>query len=132
VLQVSPDRPLERLVTRSGIERVTIDLDNPHVDQAMDVHALTFPGASFDAVLALAVLDVVADQPRALAELHRVLRPGGAAILQVSHDRQPELAANLAAAGFETELLRAADLDPAMIARHGLIAEEETFVARRR
>jgi SAM-dependent methyltransferase len=132
LLQISPDRPLERLVTRPGVERVTIDLDNPHVDHAMDVHSLTFPDTSFDAVLALAVLDAVADQPRALAELHRVLRPGGPAILQVSHDRQPELASNLAAAGFETELLRAADLPPDTIARHGLIPEEETFVARKR
>ena len=58
-----------------------------------------------------------------------MLRPGGIAIFQVSHDRQPELAANLDATGFETEILRSADLDPAVIARHGLIAAEETFFA---
>ena len=131
LLQVSPDRPLERLVTRPGISRVAIDLDNPHVDLEMDVHALTFPDASFDAVLALAVLDVVGDQPRALAELQRVLRPNGIALFQVSHDRQPELAANLAAAGLETEVLRAADFGPEAVARHGLIPHEQTFVARK-
>src|SRR5215203_1486416 len=46
-LQVSPDRPLERLLEREGIERVSIDLENPNVDLLMDVHALGFPDESF-------------------------------------------------------------------------------------
>lgn len=131
LLQVSPDRPLERLVTRPGIERVSIDIDNPAADFEMDVHELAFPDASFDAVLALHVLDAVADQPRALAELHRVLRPGGVALLQVPVDGQHRLRANLVATGFAVESLPAAAFGADAVARHGLIAEEETSVGRR-
>ena len=131
LLQVSPDRPLEALFVREGIERVSIDIDNPEVGLQMDVHELTFPDESFDAVVALHVLDAVADQPRALAEIYRVLRRGGVAVLQVPIDHQPQLAASLAEAGFETRVLPAADLGPVAVTRHGLIAEERTYVANR-
>jgi SAM-dependent methyltransferase len=132
LLQVSPDRPLERLVTRPGIERVSIDIDNPAVDFEMEVHELAFADESFDTVLALHVVDAVADQPRALKELHRVLRPGGAALLQVPVDEQPRLRENLIATGFAVQSLPAAELGASAIARHGLIAEEATYVGRRR
>jgi len=131
LLQVSPDRPLERLVARHGIERVSIDIDNPEVDLQMDVQELAFTDESFDAVLALHVVDAVADLPRALAELHRVLRRGGVAVFQVPIDQQPRLATNLDSAGFELDILRAAQLGPKAIALHGLIAEEETYVGRK-
>jgi SAM-dependent methyltransferase len=39
--------------------------------------ALPFPDGGFDAVLNCGVLEHVEDEARALAELHRVLRPGG-------------------------------------------------------
>jgi ubiquinone/menaquinone biosynthesis C-methylase UbiE len=43
-----------------------------------DVQELPFPDASFDAVIANHMLFHVEDRPRALGELARVLRPGGA------------------------------------------------------
>jgi ubiquinone/menaquinone biosynthesis C-methylase UbiE len=43
-----------------------------------DVQELPFPDASFDAAIANHMLFHVEDRPRALAELARVLRPGGA------------------------------------------------------
>ena len=43
-----------------------------------DVQKLPFPDASFDAVIANHMLFHVDDRPRALGELARVLRPGGA------------------------------------------------------
>jgi len=132
LLQISPDRPLERLVTRPGIERVSIDIDHPAVEFEMDVHELAFPDASFDRVLALHVVDAVADQPRALTEFHRVLRSGGAAVLQVPVDEQPRLRENLVAAGFAVERLAAAEFGASAVAQHGLVAEEATFVGRRR
>jgi SAM-dependent methyltransferase len=131
LLQVSPDRPFEPLLRVDGIDRVSIDLDNPRVDVEMDVHELSFADCSFDVVLALHVLDAVADQPRALAELHRVLKPGGLGMFQVPLDQQSRLGANLKAAGFETEILRAVDLGSEAIVRHGLIPEEETYVGRK-
>jgi len=132
LLQVSPDRSLERFLDRDGIHRTSIDVDNPAVDLRMDVHELAFENGSFDAVLCSAVLDVVADQPRALAELKRVLRPGGTAIFQVAVPEQPRLTANLEAEGFDTEIVRAADFGPSARTTYALIAEEETYVCRRR
>jgi SAM-dependent methyltransferase len=44
---------------------------------------MPFPDASFDLVLATDVIEHVEDDARALAEIHRVLKPGAAAILTV-------------------------------------------------
>jgi arsenite methyltransferase len=46
-----------------------------------DATALSFPDDSFDAAVSTQVYEYVADMPRALSELHRVLRPGGRALI---------------------------------------------------
>lgn len=46
-------------------------------DYAVDAHSLPFVDGSFDAVVAQAVLEHVADPGRCVAEIHRVLRPDG-------------------------------------------------------
>jgi arsenite methyltransferase len=46
-----------------------------------DATALPFPDNAFDAAVATQVYEYVGDIPRALAELRRVLRPGGRAII---------------------------------------------------
>lgn len=43
----------------------------------LDAQAIPFPGGSFDAVIANHMLYHVPDRPRALAEIRRVLAPGG-------------------------------------------------------
>ena len=48
-----------------------------HVDAIADAHDLPFPDASFDLVIAVAVLEHVADPQRCVAEFWRVLRPDG-------------------------------------------------------
>ena len=48
-----------------------------------DVCALPFPDAAFDLVLATDVVEHIEDDDKALAELARVLRPGGRALLTV-------------------------------------------------
>lgn len=58
--------------SRPGIERVDL-LDIP------------YPPGSFDFVIANHVLEHVADDARALAEIRRVLKPGGHAILQTPY-----------------------------------------------
>lgn len=42
---------------------------------------LTFPDASFDAAVSTQVYEYVTDMPQALRELHRVLKPGGRALI---------------------------------------------------
>jgi ubiquinone/menaquinone biosynthesis C-methylase UbiE len=46
-----------------------------------DATALDLPDAAFDAAVSTQVYEYVADMPRALSELHRVLRPGGRAVI---------------------------------------------------
>ena len=46
-----------------------------------DAAVLPFPDAAFDAAVSIQVYEYVADLPNALAELYRVLRPGGRALV---------------------------------------------------
>jgi ubiquinone/menaquinone biosynthesis C-methylase UbiE len=49
--------------------------------------SLPFPSASFDAVVATGVFEYVEDLPRALAEVARVLRPGGLFVVSMPNTR---------------------------------------------
>ena len=55
----------------------------PHLPLARVGTALPFATGAFDSVSALDVLEHVADEAGTLAELHRVLRPGGLLVLTV-------------------------------------------------
>lgn len=72
-----------RKVARAGLsERVDLLPGN-----ALD---LPFPGGAFDVVASGFMLRNVADLPRALGEMARVLRPGGRAVLlELSHPPNP-------------------------------------------
>ncbi len=55
-------------------------LPQARVEQG-DATRLAFPDAAFDLAVSTQVYEYVADMPAALAELHRVLRPGGRALI---------------------------------------------------
>lgn len=50
-----------------------------------DCEALAFPDSSFDAVYSFGVLHHTPDTERAIREIHRVLKPGGTAIVMLYH-----------------------------------------------
>jgi SAM-dependent methyltransferase len=73
-------RPYERLFVAAGGAYVGCDLaSNPVADIHGTADALPVDEASFDVVLSTQVLEHVPDPAAAVAELRRVLRPGGRA-----------------------------------------------------
>lgn len=167
ILHVAPEPGLHRrLRAAANLDYRSGDLDPSRYPFApemrrLDLTALPQPDGYFDAVLANHVLEHVERDDRALAEVRRVLRPGGLALLQVPlalglattrEDpgvRTPEerlraygqcdhvrlygrdYPERLRAAGFEVEPWRAADLDPRLVDQLDLNPREVLFLARR-
>jgi SAM-dependent methyltransferase len=91
LLHVAPEPGFARLLARlPNVEYVSGDLEPRRAMVQLDVTALPFPEESFDAVVCNHVLEHVPDDRAALAELYRVLRPGGWALLLSAVD--PSLA----------------------------------------
>jgi SAM-dependent methyltransferase len=83
ILHVAPEpRLCERLATTPGLDYVSADLDSPLAEEQLDIQDIPYPDASFDAILCCHVLEHVPDDRRAMRELHRILAPGGWAVLQ--------------------------------------------------
>ena len=155
LLDVGPSRPLESFL-RSRFEYVTLD-SAAGADVIGDVQALPFADAAFDRILCSHVLEHVGDDRRALAELRRVLNPGGWGIVMVpialaasavdeglpadeaeawrrfgqgDHVRLYDrggFLARLGEAGFRTELWRPGTLDRL---RYGLARGSTLYVVR--
>jgi SAM-dependent methyltransferase len=63
---------------------VTIDRqDGPDIDVKCDIHTIPLPDASFDCVFCTGTLEHVQEPQRVMAEIHRILRPGGVVHLEV-------------------------------------------------
>lgn len=90
-LVVLSDINAEMLVR--GRDRMLDEGHSPRIATArINAEALPFPDRSFDCVTIAFGLRNVTDQPRALTEMRRVLRPGGRAlVLEFSEVRQPVL-----------------------------------------
>jgi SAM-dependent methyltransferase len=82
MLHVAPEAFFGALLAPRLAEYVTADLANP-ADLALDLCATGLPDGRFDLVMANHVLEHVADDRAAMAELFRILSPGGRAILTV-------------------------------------------------
>jgi SAM-dependent methyltransferase len=84
VLHVAPEPRLSEILRdQPTIKYLTADLHSGEVMVKMDITTIQFPDEQFDAIICNHVLEHVADDRKAMAELYRVLRPGGWAILQV-------------------------------------------------
>ncbi|MBX2967101.1 MAG: class I SAM-dependent methyltransferase [Cyclobacteriaceae bacterium] len=84
VLHIAPEvcymKHFEKL---HGAQYITADIESPLAKVKMDIHRMPFEANHFDVVLCNHVLEHVQDDNQALKEIHRVLKPGGFAILQV-------------------------------------------------
>jgi len=167
ILHVAPEPGLHRRLKRAAnLDYRSGDLDPSRYPFApemrrLDLTALPQPDGYFDAVLANHVLEHVEQDRQAMAEVRRVLRPGGLALLQVpialrlartredASARTPQqrlrlfgqrdhvrlygsdYPERLRAAGFAVETWRASDLDAGLIEQQDLNPREVVFVARR-
>lgn len=84
LLHLAPEKPLmDILVKQKNIDYLTADLNAEQVMVKMDITDIQIPDKTFDAMLCNHVLEHIPDDRKAMRELHRVLKPGGWAILQV-------------------------------------------------
>lgn len=164
VLDVGPSPGLSRaLYGRRDLHYVSVGIDSgtPYLSVVGDIRALPFAERSFDVLLCQHVLEHVDNDRRSLAELRRVTKLGGWAVIsvpmrpdQATHEdpsvtepRERErlfgeaghvrmygydLVDRLADAGFEWSLQSAEDIPSTDCERYGLRKDENLFVCRPR
>ncbi len=82
VLHIAPEPIFYHWLKRMpNLDYIAGDLDPARADVQLDVMNLRYPDSSFDGILCIHVLEHVPDDRRALRELHRVLKPGGWALI---------------------------------------------------
>lgn len=82
ILHVAPEPVLQRRLRKlPDVTYLSADIASPLADQHFSVTAIPYPAGSFDVVLCNHVLEHVDDDALAMRELHRVLVPGGRAVL---------------------------------------------------
>lgn len=93
ILHAAPEKRLAVLISSlRPRQHLQCDLHPSGKDvQRVDLHSIPAPDASFDLVIANHVLEHVADVDKVLAEIGRVLVPGGHAILQTPFARGLEV-----------------------------------------
>ncbi|MCU0913671.1 MAG: class I SAM-dependent methyltransferase [Planctomycetes bacterium] len=154
VLEVAPMQSFQQycLARKGNRGYRSFDLERFAMDRG-DITCMHYPSDHYDYFLGFHVLEHIPAEARALAEIRRVLRPGGTAILQVPIDwslpstieyEQPrpretghvrrygvDFGARLAAAGFAVEAVSVCALgDEPLLQRHGLSFEPIYFARK--
>jgi len=84
ILHVAPEPNLRRLLQKnSKVQYVSADLCERDVMVNMDLTQIPHRDSTYDVILCNHVLEHIPDDRKAASEMHRVLKPGGWAILQV-------------------------------------------------
>jgi predicted SAM-dependent methyltransferase len=84
MLHVAPEQCFAKHFKKAlGNGYITADLESPNVSLKMDITDIQFKDGVFDAIYCSHVLEHVSNDRKAMQEFHRVLKPGGWAILLV-------------------------------------------------
>jgi SAM-dependent methyltransferase len=90
LLHFAPEPVLQgHLAAFDNLEYTSADLHSDLAEHRVDIQELPFAGDRFDLIVCSHVLEHVEDDRRAMSELLRVLKPGGAALVMAPTD--PEL-----------------------------------------
>lgn len=94
MLHIAPEvcfrKRLREMMQRAGGEYVTADLESPLADLHFDVQQIPLADGSADIIICNHLLEHVADDRRALSELHRVMAAGGWGVVTVPVDLSRE------------------------------------------
>jgi SAM-dependent methyltransferase len=92
VLHIAPEQPfLKKFKALKKLDYTTADLLSPIADVKMDIRQMPFADNTYDVLMCNHVLEHIDDELKATKEIHRVLKPGGWAILQVPLDSSLEV-----------------------------------------
>lgn len=92
VLHVAPELCfIKRFDSLPNLEYITADLESPLAKVKMDLHDIPFEENTFDVTFCNHVMEHVENDIRCMRELHRVLKPGGWAIIQSPMDLTREV-----------------------------------------
>lgn len=125
VIEVAPLRSLERIfLNQPGVDYTSFDIER-HAMEAGDITRMRFDDDSVDWFVCFHVLEHIPDEVAALREIHRVLRDGGTAVLQVPMDWDSEHTREYAAPDpRDVNHVRRHGLDfPDRIAEFGFVVE---------
>jgi len=92
LLHIAPEKALYKIFRKQlGSNYIPADkfeegYTYPKSTQHVDITALPYADESMDAVICIHVLEHVQDDAKAIAEIYRVIKKGGFAILQVPYD----------------------------------------------
>ena len=87
LLHIAPELCfIDKFKAMENLDYTTADLESPLADVKMDVHHIPFEDNTFDVVFCNHVMEHVDDDIRSMSEIHRVLKPGGWAIIQSPQD----------------------------------------------
>jgi SAM-dependent methyltransferase len=155
ILHFAPEKALRRAL-RQNPRYETADLRQPGVTHQVDITQLPMADGTYDVVIANHVLEHVDNDRGAIAELFRVLRPGGIALMTVpmnptrqttyedpaitgpaerhAHFNAPDhrryygldFADRVAEAGFQVDTYR---VPPPLEVRYGLLPMEWLYIA---
>ncbi|MFY0594690.1 class I SAM-dependent methyltransferase [Roseivirga sp.] len=91
LLHIAPELCfIKKFKAMPNIDYTSADLESPLADVKMDVHDIPFGDNTFDVVFCNHVMEHVDDDIKAMSEIHRVLKPGGWAIIQSPQDYNRE------------------------------------------
>lgn len=84
ILHIAPELCfIDRFEAIHQEDYITGDIESPLAKVKMDIHQMPFDNDRFDVAFCNHVMEHVDDDIKAMQEIHRVLKPGGFAIIQI-------------------------------------------------